>query len=111
MTDKPRFILELSLTNTADLIKVDDPTIIDDKLIQICWNMIGYFIESTLDELGLEANETRLRELIIECCYRLILREMTTLRNLPLHEYGLTKSKPKSRRARRKARQEGESDA
>ena|SRR2546423_3607059 len=108
MTDKPRFILELSLTNTADRITSEDPTLVDDKMVQIAWNMIGYFMESMLDELGLEANETRLRELIVECCYRLILREMTTLRNLPLHDYGLTKSKPKSRRARRQARQKGE---
>ena len=106
MTDKPRFSLIMQLHENE--LTSDDPTIIDDQMLQIAWNMIGYFMESTLNDLGLEANDARLRELIVECCYRLILREMTTLRNLPLHDYGLVKSKPKSRRARRQERQKGE---
>jgi hypothetical protein len=102
MIDKPRFILELRLTNTADRIQVDDPTIIDDKLVEQTFNMLGLFIEEVLKELGLEANETRERELIVELAYRLILREMTTLRQLPVSS-NIT-AKPRSRRSRRQKR-------
>src|SRR5579859_527203 len=102
-----RFRLTLQVCENKQEINVEDSTVIDDKLIQITWNMIGVFVEQTLEDLGLEANEARLRELIIECCYRLILREMTTLRNLPL-EGKFAKARPKSRRARRKERQKGE---
>jgi hypothetical protein len=100
MTTNPRFILELSLTNTADRLKVDDTGIIDDELITATWNMAGLFIESILDKLNIEADETRFRELVIELCYRVILREMTTLRNFPVRQNLRTKSRNRRDRKR-----------
>ena len=106
MTTNPRFILELSLTNTADRIKVDGTGIIDDKLIIETWYMAGLFVENLLEKLNIEVDETRLRELVVELCYRVILREMTTLRNFPVRQNLRTKS-----RNRRDRRRKGDTDA
>jgi hypothetical protein len=96
------FSLKLQLEHEQPLTSAD-PTVIDDKLINETFNLIGLFVEGAADELGLEMDETRLRELVVECCYRLIFREMTTLRELPKGRFNV---KPKSRRARRKEREQ-----
>jgi len=96
----PTFNLTLQLCREEHEIHADEPTIIDDKLINQTWNMLGLFVEETLDDLNVEANETRFREIVVELAYRLILREMTTLRELPM-KGRLATAKPKSRRARR----------
>lgn len=98
---EPRFSLTLQLCEHKHQIDVDEPTIIDDKLVQTTGNMLALFIEDLLEELNVEADATRFRELIVEVCYRLILREMTTLRDLPI-KGRLATAKPKSRRARRR---------
>src|SRR2546430_870594 len=80
--NKPRFSLTMQVCEHEGLTS-ENPTIVDDKLVHVTFNMLGVFIEETLDDLGLEANETRLRELVVEMCYRLILREMFTLNVMP----------------------------
>ncbi len=95
------FKLTMQLEHEQPLTSAD-PTIIDDKLLQATWNMLALFVEELLQEVGLEANETAERELVVELCYRLIFREMTTLRQLPVASHLM--AKPKSRRRRRFSR-------
>jgi hypothetical protein len=77
MTDKPRFNLTLQIEHQQPLT-----------------------IEDLLNQLGLAANETKERELIVELAYRIIFREMTALLDRPV-KGRVGKAKPKSRRARR----------
>lgn len=86
MTDKPRFILELSLSRTGTRFNVIDPTLINDKLIGQAWNMMNEFIIDMLDDLKLEVTDEDFREIFIEICYWLIVREMKTLRLMPSWE-------------------------
>jgi hypothetical protein len=86
MTDKPRFVLELYLSQTATRFTVDDPTLITEQMVNQAWDMVNTFVEDMLDGQELEVDDERFREIFIELCYRLIFREMTTLCLLPRGE-------------------------
>lgn len=98
MIDRPHFILELSLTNTATKIKVENP-IIDTKTVIEAWHMLNAFVIDMLDDKGEEVTDEQFRELFIELCYHLIYREMMILVNMPCWEQNMRLSdKPKKRR-------------
>jgi hypothetical protein len=87
-TDNPRFILELNLTNTGHRVKVQDPTILTDKIMDQAWGMVSDFVIDMLDDLKLEVTDEQFREIFIETCYHLVYREMRTLQHLPIWEQG-----------------------
>lgn len=86
MTDKPRFTLELHLSRIGARIGIEDPALIPDKLLDQAWNLMSNFVMDMLDELGEEVTDERYREIFLEICYRLIIREITTLYSLPILE-------------------------
>ena len=87
MTDKPRprFKLELSLSRLDGRIDVD-PTLIPDKLLDQAWNEMNALVMDIFDKLGEEPTDEEFRARFIEVCYRLIFREMFTLRYMPVWE-------------------------
>ena len=88
MTDRPYppFYLELVLINTGTHLRVNDPTIVDEKLVNQAWKLLGTFLEDKLEARGVELNDEDARELFIDLMYKLILREMTTLAISPAAE-------------------------
>jgi hypothetical protein len=88
VTEHPHFILELTLVNTATRVKVQEPALITDELVNEAWAMVNDFIMDMIDDLGIadEITDERFRELFIELCYKLVYREMTTLIDLPSWE-------------------------
>lgn len=112
MTEHPRFILELSLVNTATRSRVQDPTLITDELVNEAWHLLNDFIMDMVDEQELEPTDEQFRELVIELCYRLIYREMTVLIDLPVWEENwkdrLAKGKRIQELPRRKKKGESE---
>src|SRR5882762_7111661 len=88
MTDKPHFILELSLTNAGHRVEVQDPTILTDKIIDQAYSLLDSFLMSVIDELKTDITDEEYRELYIYACYKLIYREITTLTLFPYWEEG-----------------------
>jgi hypothetical protein len=100
--DKPRIKLELSLSGTGMRVDVDNPTLINDKFTKQAWDMMNAFIMDMADSLKLEVTDEEFRMMFIEVCYKLIYREMCTLRLLPIWERNFAE------RLARKKKQEGE---
>ena len=88
MTDKPRFRLELYFSGVSGGIKVQDPMILSDKIMDQAWQLVNDFVIDALDSLKLEVDDEQFREILIELCYKLVYREMTTLNLLPVWERG-----------------------
>jgi len=81
--DKPRFKLELTLSEMGRRVDTSDPTLINEKFIKQAWNMMNAFVMDMIDDLKLEVTDEEFRTMFIEVCYKLIYREMCTLRLLP----------------------------
>src|SRR5437588_2947485 len=86
MADRPLFRLELNLAASTGRTWLEDPAILNDKLINEAWGMVSDFVIDALDELGIEATDEGFRETFLELCYFLIMREMTTLNAMPIWE-------------------------
>lgn len=85
-TLEPRYILELSFSRTGTGVRVKDPTLIPAEMVGQAWDMMNAFIMDMIDGLQLEATDELFRELFIEMCYRLVYREMCTLKLMPIWE-------------------------
>jgi hypothetical protein len=86
LTDKPRFTLRMYLSQTGSEIAVPHPTFFTAEQIADAWNMMNVFMMDTLDESQLDVDDETFREMFIELCYYLILREMRTLFSMPRGE-------------------------
>jgi hypothetical protein len=78
--EKPRFSFEVNLRITRlNALKVQDPALLTDKVLDQAWNMLSDFVIGVLDEKGLEVDDEQLREIIVELCYWVAYREMFAL--------------------------------
>jgi hypothetical protein len=77
-----RFILNLQICKEQDTVQILEPAFINDKLVETVSTMIGYFLEQELENHNIQADEERFREYVVEIAYRVILHEMTHVRQL-----------------------------
>jgi hypothetical protein len=110
MEDRPHYLLRFYLAQTGTDFGDVDPTFIDDKHLGQAWNMLNAFIMDMLDRKGEEVTDERFREIFIEMCYYLILREMRTLKLMPVREKNfanrLTEGKSVRKPPRRRKKKE-----
>lgn len=90
MTDNPRFTLQLDLSRLATHVDTP-PTPIPDRLLDEAWHTMNALAMDIADELGLELDDEDFRVLFVEICYRIVYREMTTLKIFPFWEAGWKK--------------------
>jgi hypothetical protein len=79
--DTPRFKFEVNLriARLSDTLKVQNPSLLTDKVLDQAWSMLSDFVIDMLDEKGMDVNDEELREIIVELCYWIAYREMFTL--------------------------------
>jgi hypothetical protein len=85
---RPLFKLEVNLRiNRAEgKISVEDPTLINDKILDQAWGLMGDFVMDMFDEKGIEPTDEQFREVLAEVCFRVIYREFFTLFTFPSWE-------------------------
>jgi hypothetical protein len=85
---RPLFKLEVNLRiNRAEgKISVEDPTLINDKVLDQAWNTMNAFVMDLFDEKGIEPTDEQFREVLAEICFRIIYRELFTLFTFPSWE-------------------------
>src|SRR5882762_8995238 len=83
--ERPLFRLDVNLEiNRMDgRIKVQNPSLINDKILDQAWNTMNDFVMDMLDAQGIEPTDEQFREIFTEVCFRLIYREMFTLFVMP----------------------------
>ena len=108
--DKPRFKLELSLSQLGTRVDVSDPTLVTDQHVNEAWAMMSEFVMDMVDDLGIgeEVTDEHFRELFIEVCYKLIYREMCTLQLLPIWEKNFKDRLAKGKRIQKLPHRKGE---
>lgn len=82
-TPYPHFILELRLTNTASGVKVEDPAILTDQIMDRAYQLLDSYLMDIIDEVAPDITDEQYREHFIHLCYKLVYREMTTLTYFP----------------------------
>jgi hypothetical protein len=83
LTDNPRFTLELRFSATGTGFEVQEPTILTDSIMDQAYSLLDSFLMGVADEVIPDITDEQYRELFIELCYKLVYREMCTLRLLP----------------------------
>ena len=78
------FKVELVLSHMGQRITVSDHDIVTDQMVNHAWSIIDNFLMDALDDADIE--DERYREIFIELLYKVIYREMVTLRLLPMRE-------------------------
>jgi hypothetical protein len=65
--------------NTGGIVKVQDPTLLTDEIMDQAYALLDSFLMDVVDELAPDITDEEYREQFIHMCYMLIYREVTTL--------------------------------
>jgi hypothetical protein len=99
LSNNPHFTLRLWLSGIGET-EAGDP-LLTNELVNEAWHTLNALIMDALDEQGEEIEDEHFRELFIELCYWLLLREMSILRLMPQWERNFKDSLARGKRIQR----------
>lgn len=75
--------VNLRINRSPGQITIEDPTLINDTVLDMAWGLMSDFVMDMFDAKGIEPTDEQFREILVEICFRVIYREMFTLFVMP----------------------------